>query len=56
LAEVLDVLHDLGDDPRAAALALGCTPSQLIKLLKKEPRALAQINGQRRQAGRHPLC
>src|SRR4051794_27949034 len=38
LAEVLDVLHALGDDPGAAALALGCSPSQLIKLLKKEPR------------------
>jgi len=55
LAEALDVLQALGDDPRTAAEALGCSPSQLIKLLKNEPRALAQVNGHRRQAGRHPL-
>jgi hypothetical protein len=55
LAEALDVLHALGDDPRAAAEALGCSPTQLIRLLKQEPRALAQINGRRQQAGQHPL-
>jgi hypothetical protein len=55
LAEALDVLEAVGDDPRIAAAALGCTPSQLIKFLKEEPRALARINAQRRQAGRHPL-
>jgi hypothetical protein len=55
LAEALDVLHALGDDPRAAAEALGCSPSQLIKLLKEEPRAWVQFNARRRQAGRHPL-
>ena len=55
LAEALDVLHASGDDPRAAAEALGCSSSQLIKLLKEQPRALSQVNGRRRQAGRHPL-
>ena len=39
----------------AAAEALGCSATQLVKLLKEEPRALAQVNGRRRQAGRHPL-
>ena len=36
LAEALDVLHASGNDPKAAALALGCSPSQLIKLLKDD--------------------
>ena len=39
----------------AAALALGCSPSQLIKLLKDEPRGLGVVNNHRRQAGLHPL-
>ncbi|MFI5458557.1 MAG: peptide chain release factor family protein [Isosphaerales bacterium] len=55
LAEALDVLHAGGDDAKAAALVLGCSPSQLIKLLKDAPRALGLINDRRRQAGRHPL-
>src|SRR5207248_2837101 len=29
LAEALDVIYALGDDPRGAAEALGCSPSQL---------------------------
>ena len=55
LAEALDVLDAVGDEPRAAAEALGCSPSQLIKLLKAEPRAWVQVNARRRQTGRHPL-
>jgi hypothetical protein len=55
LAEALDVLHARGDDPKVAARDLGCSASQLIKLLKDEPRALARINHQRGQAGRRPL-
>jgi RF-1 domain len=55
LAEALDVLHTIGDEPRPAAAALGCSPSQLIKLLKEEPRAWVQLNARRRQAGRHLL-
>jgi hypothetical protein len=55
LAEALDVLHARGEDPRGAAEAMGCSPSQLIKLLREQPRALAQVNARRRQAGRHPL-
>ncbi len=55
LAEALDALHAHGDDLRDAAEPLGCSPSQLIKLLKEEPRALAQLNERRRQSGRHLL-
>jgi hypothetical protein len=55
LAEALDVLEAVGDEPRAAAEALGCSPSQLIKFLKEEPRAWVQLNARRRDAGRHPL-
>lgn len=55
LAEALDVLHALDDDPRGAAEVLGCSPSQLIRLLRAEPRALAQVNARRGRAGRHPL-
>jgi len=55
LAEVLDVLHARANDPRAAALVLSCSPSQLIKLLKEVPRALVLINERRRLAGQHPL-
>jgi hypothetical protein len=55
LAEVLDVTLACEDDPKAAAQALGCTPSQLIKMLKDAPRALGVINERRRKAGRHPF-
>ena len=37
LAEALDVLQHCDDDPKAAAEALGCTVSQLLKFLKKNP-------------------
>ncbi len=55
LAEALDVLAETGNDPKQAAFALGCSPSQLIKLLRDEPRALGMVNDQRRRAGMHPL-
>ena len=37
-------------DPKAAAGRLGCTASQLVKLLKKEPRALGLVNAWRQAA------
>ena len=55
LAEALDVLEVHDDDPRAASEVLGCSATQLVKLLKDEPRALARLNEKRRRAGRHPL-
>jgi hypothetical protein len=55
LAEALDVIYACGDEPKTAAAELGCTPSQLIKLLKKSPRALGLVNERRRKDGRHVL-
>jgi hypothetical protein len=55
LAEALDVLAETGHDPKLAAAALGCSPSQLVRLLQHEPRALIQLNRHRRQAGLNPL-
>ncbi len=55
LAEVLDVLATCEMDIRSAAEALAVTVSQLIKFLKNEPNALAQVNEHRRKLGLHPL-
>ncbi|HUT14236.1 MAG TPA: peptide chain release factor-like protein [Thermoguttaceae bacterium] len=55
LAEVLDTLTAAASDPKPAAARLGCTVSQLVKFLKKEPRALSLVNRRRHNAGMHPL-
>jgi hypothetical protein len=55
LAEALDVLAAAAMDPRRAAATLGCTPSQLTRLLKAEPRALGLVNERRRSLDLHPL-
>ena len=55
LAEALDVLHAAAFEPRTAAQALACSPSQLIKLIKDEPRALRLINEERRKKGQRNL-
>jgi hypothetical protein len=55
LAEALDVTCARGADPKAAAEMLGCTASQLVKLLKKEPQALGLVNARRTAAGLKPL-
>jgi hypothetical protein len=55
LAEALDVLHASDADAQVAARLLGCSSSQLIKLLKEAPRALVLVNTHRRELGRHPL-
>ncbi|NJL31131.1 MAG: peptide chain release factor-like protein [Phycisphaerales bacterium] len=55
LAEAMDVLDALHHDlPRAAGL-LGCTASQLLKLLKDEPAAWVWLNQKREAAHQHPL-
>jgi hypothetical protein len=51
LAEALDVIATLRFDLTRAAAVLGCTMSQLIKLLKREPRALGWVNEQRQVLG-----
>ena len=51
LAEALDVLKHYDWEVRQAAQHLGCSKSQLVKFLKQQPRALAQLNLQRERAG-----
>jgi hypothetical protein len=55
LAEALDVLAESSQDPKRAAQALGCSSSQLVRLLKEEPRALALVNHHRLDAGLNAL-
>jgi hypothetical protein len=56
LAEALDVLAAHSFDLKPSSAALGCTPSQLLKLLRAEPRALLLVNDRRQSAGLHPLA
>ncbi len=56
LSEALDRLESQGMDLKPAAGLLGCTPSQLIKLLKDEPRAWLQVNQKREKRGLHALA
>ena len=53
LAEALDTLFGCEHDIKRASVLLGSTPSQLVKLLKREPRALRKLNIER---DRHGLC
>jgi hypothetical protein len=55
LAEALDVLAESGFEVSPAALRLGCTPTQLIRLLKRTPQALARVNEERLRQGLHAL-
>jgi RF-1 domain len=55
LAEALDVLISRHGHVAGAATQLGITASQLIKLIKHEPRAMLCLNEERRQRGLHPL-
>ena len=51
LAEALDALAAHGFELSAVATALSCTSSQLVKLLKDEPRAFALLNRERIERG-----
>jgi len=55
LAEALDLLAIVDFDHVQAAARLGCSATQLVKLLKKEPRALALANAERQRRDLHPL-
>jgi len=55
VAEALDVLFASEDNPKTAGRLLGCSPSQLIGLLKEARRGLELVNQRRRADGRHPL-
>jgi hypothetical protein len=49
LAEVLDVLASHNFHVPGTAEQMGCTASQLLKLVKKEPRAFLWLNEERRK-------
>ncbi len=51
LAEALDRVTAESFDVKAAAEQLGCSTSQLVKLLKVEPHALTLVNRAREQLG-----
>jgi hypothetical protein len=51
LAEALDRTFARAADVKQASEELACTVSQLVKLLKKEYRAIALVNGWRRERG-----
>jgi hypothetical protein len=55
LAEALDTMAMSQLDPKLAGDRLGCTASQIVKFLKKEPRAILQVNAARSAQGIHPL-
>ena len=51
LAEALDAVFAKDADVRIAAAALGCSTSQLVRFLAKEPRALEVVNVARQKNG-----
>lgn len=51
LAEALDRVAAESFDVKIAAVRLGCSTSQLVKLLKLEPQALTLVNRAREQLG-----
>ncbi len=55
LAEALDVLNAFDFDPKRAAEFLGCSSSQLLGLLRDEPKAFALLNTKRSEKGLHSL-
>ncbi len=56
LAEALDVLQRVDWDHKQAAERLRISPSQLLKLIKLEPRAWLLLNTRRQERGLHPLA
>lgn len=55
LAEGLDTVFHSEFDLKSAAEQLGCTSSQLVSFLKKEPRAWEMVNRHRVEQGLHRL-
>lgn len=53
LAEALDVLASAGWDAKTASLRLNISASQLVKLIKEHPPALAMVNREREHLGQH---
>lgn len=55
LAEALDVIEACGGDHKAAALRLCVSASQLVRLAREHPPALARLNERRASRGLRPL-
>lgn len=55
LAEALDHAARHRGDVKKAAMALAVSPTQLVRFLATEPRALAQVNAWRARRGLNPL-
>ncbi len=55
LAEALDALQHARWDVSQTAVRRGCTVSQLVKLLRHEPRALDLVNRHREELNVTPL-
>ena len=55
LAEALDVIFAAAWDVKKASLRLGCSQSQLVKLIKDFPPAFTRLNREREAAGLHAM-
>lgn len=55
LAEALDAIDAKDYDVKRAAAALGCSTSQLIRFVGRQPEALQHMNQQRQQRGMKAL-
>lgn len=55
LAEAMDAVFDSGLDPKPAALRLGVTATQLVRLIGDHPPALVRLNAARAAAGLRAL-
>lgn len=55
LAEALDVIDASGMDAKRAAVRLGVSPTQLIRMVADHPPALAMVNRARNARGEHEL-
>jgi hypothetical protein len=55
IAEALDVLAETEWDPKRAGAVLGCTPTQMVRLLADHPPALVALNAARKARGLRTL-
>src|SRR5437763_472598 len=55
LAEAMNMVEAAAGDEHRAALRLGCSPSQLVKLVKEHPPAMERWNQARAGRKLHPL-
>lgn len=55
LAEAMDTIAAAKGEARTAALRLGCTATQLIRLVQEHPPAFKVWNTLRAERGKHPL-